>query len=206
MRSDRHPRLFIYYRAAICNTILVALLTGCKKGAEDPSFTLLSRKARLARGWTMQEGSASVTTSLPKNDTCYYYEFAGGNADLKIQSSASVTTSSFPYELTISFNKDHTFSYKEESGSLVIEGSGEWSFGAGKDGSKKKEFVHLVTTKMKEGWSISNSPFTRNSTTIDYQIVGLSADQLHLSSSAFVSQNQNGEFQSIENSFTFNSD
>lgn len=51
----------------IIAVITVVAFSGCKKGAEDPAISLLSRKARLTGTWTISSGSWTVTNYSSKS-------------------------------------------------------------------------------------------------------------------------------------------
>ena len=155
-------KLFILSLAAIA---LMANLSSCKKGENDPFLSLKSRKARVVGEWTVtkEEGKSQdiskisfggVTVTTTTNETSAY------NGTL--YTSSSVTTSSAggspqnssnsdAYTQSFTFEKDGTFSmetvYTGQNYTEKMEGT--WAFvGKSKTAElKNKEAIALSITK-----------------------------------------------------------
>jgi len=117
---------------AIIAIIIITAFTGCKKGAEDPTISLLSRKARLTGTWVIKEGDWTTTDYNTKSNlpfTPYIspelmahiygkahintttYNFSGGK--LTITNDGDSYTED--YLDSVIFNKDGSFiEYKNE--------------------------------------------------------------------------------------------
>ena len=155
-------KLIILSLAAIA---LMANLSSCKKGENDPFLSLKSRKARVVGEWTvtMEEGTnqdiskisfGGVTVTTTTNETSTY--------NGALYTSTSVTTSSAGgnpqnstytdvYTQSYTFEKDGTFSletvYTGQNYTEKIEGT--WAFvGKSKTAElKNKEAIALSITK-----------------------------------------------------------
>ena len=155
-------KLIVLSLAAIA---LMANLSSCKKGENDPFLSLKSRKARVVGEWTvtMEEGKSQdiskisfggVTVTTTTNETSTY--------NGALYSSTSVTTSSAGgnpqnstytdvYTQSYTFEKDGTFSletvYTGQNYTEKIEGT--WAFvGKSKTAElKNKEAIALSITK-----------------------------------------------------------
>ena len=99
------------------------VLTGCKKGENDPFLSLKSRDARITENWklTAVDGTATstgfmgtVNTELDKFDgTTWTYTYNG-----------SATT--YSYALTIEIKKDGTFESTEVNNGDTETKKGDW--------------------------------------------------------------------------------
>jgi hypothetical protein len=148
---------------------LVANLTSCKKGENDPFLSLSSRKARLAGEWTVTKetrSSVDYGTIYVFNPMTFQYDPIDAKTVIETlydgtvltgtqtQTSTSGTeTDSYTpttYTETYSFEKDGTFTHTvvNSDASQEIE-EGIWMFtGKNKDAElKKKEAISLSTTK-----------------------------------------------------------
>ena len=170
-------KLIVLSLAAIA---LMANLSSCKKGENDPFLSLKSRKARVVGEWTvtMEEGTnqdiskisfGGVTVTTTTNETSTY--------NGALYTSTSVTTSSAGgnpqnstytdvYTQSYTFEKDGTFSletvYTGQNYTEIIEGT--WAF-VGKSKSaelKNKEAIALSITKYSD---IDNGVTTTYSST-----------------------------------------
>jgi hypothetical protein len=122
----------------------------CKKGENDPSISLKSRKSRLVGDWTLKEGSITMTNGGSSGVITY-------NGSTESYS----TGGSYSYTLKATIKKDGTFeSTLLEDGDLTVT-EGQWYFLEGnKDKDlKSKECVAFVNTK------VTNTP-AGNPTTI----------------------------------------
>jgi hypothetical protein len=109
----------------------------CKKGDNDPSISLRSRKARLVGEWKLSAGSIVVNNA----SNIYNYTYNGSTV---VESGTA--NSSTSHTEAISIKKDGTFTATvlDDGDQTVIVG--DWYFlGANKDASiKNKEVVDFV--------------------------------------------------------------
>ncbi len=111
----------------------------CKKGENDPSISLKSRKARLVGEWTLEKGTITITSGGSSGVITY-----NGSTE------SFSTGGSLNYTLKIVIEKDGTFESTElEDGDLTVT-EGQWYFLDGnKDKDiKAKECVAFVNTKV----------------------------------------------------------
>jgi hypothetical protein len=198
-------KLIILSLAAIA---LMANLSSCKKGENDPFLSLKSRKARVVGDWTvtMEEGKSQdiskisfggVTVTTTTNETSTY------NGTLF--TSTSVTTSSAggnPLENT--YNDVYTQSYTfEKDGSFSLETvytgqnytekmEGTWAFvGKSKTAElKNKEAIALSVTKYSD---IDNGVTTTYSATGFDDSIIIAIDRLKNKEMVFIQESTYSE-------------
>jgi len=130
--------------------LLFALIgSGCKKGDNDPFFSLRTRKARLAADWTVE--SATVVTKATS------LAFDGAIAVLSALDDSSAETKQYGLTWTMSFTRDGEYEiieirdYPENffGGSsnafmLTMNEKGTWQFTGGNADAKSKEQLLLL--------------------------------------------------------------
>ncbi len=96
----------------IIAVIFSLAFVSCKKYPEGPSFTLQSKKARIANSWMIEQ-----------------YKYNGADSTAVAKSNYFVD-----YNLTISKNGNYSFSYtfKHQSLILPVNETGKWVFGNNK--------------------------------------------------------------------------
>lgn len=164
--------------------IILAFLFACKKGEEDPTISLRSRKARLCKTWKLDSGSDTLFRWGGPN---YFNTYRQGLMIVNHLSAMQVYIKR--YNFTVSFEKDnrYTFDYKFEdttTGSTFQRTEiGTWSF-IGKDAdNKNKEQILLLPNSIfsvSEGVVIDNDSALLNNFGTKWEIVGLWNDKLHI--------------------------
>src|SRR6218665_1136261 len=132
------------------------LLTTCKKGKDDPAFSLLTRKARLAGEWKLVSGNVSVTYPNTSTNTIYneYFVFDGSALTLNVtEAGTPPVIYTGKYGLTLSIKKDGTFTVTETLSSKVFSASGTWNFTSGVGKAKNKDGVLFKVTTLNSGKS-----------------------------------------------------
>ena len=198
-------KLIILSLAAIA---LMANLSSCKKGENDPFLSLKSRKARVVGEWTvtMEEGTnqdiskisfGGVTVTTTTNETSTY--------NGALYTSTSVTTSSAGgnpqsstytdvYTQSYTFEKDGTFSletvYTGQNYTEKIEGT--WAFvGKSKTAElKNKEAIALSITKYSD---IDNGVTTTYSATGFDDSIIIAIDRLKNKEMVFIQESSYSE-------------
>jgi hypothetical protein len=150
-------RFFIVFVSIV---MLIPLLNSCKKGDEDPLFSIYSRKHRLCHDWKF----SYYKKILQHNDSIISYEFDGASmhkimGNQSYYSAATMQISidkdgSYIWEETIS-NDTSVYSYTEE---------GSWYFTGGGDNSdtQYKELLAMQKTKVTETLHTGGSNTTTN--------------------------------------------
>ncbi|NOQ72267.1 MAG: hypothetical protein GQ574_09715 [Crocinitomix sp.] len=145
--------------------ILIIPFTGCKKGDEDPFFSLLSRKARVSGDWQLSTIEGEIYTSYLPLENWHNAIKTGDNKEIititdyaNENLSRILTQTIRDYSMTI--NKDGTWSKTIQYNSLDVREtaesiytytfpidmtfSGTWAFvGKTKDNYKNKERILL---------------------------------------------------------------
>lgn len=160
--------------AALTLTLLlsVTLFTSCKKGENDPFFSLLSRRARLAADFKLIEGEIITTFNIDGNSDVSHVIYEDG----KKRDGSRVYTVGH-YDLNFEDDNTYTYSWEEtltsEDGipvvdqpSITYSGSGIWSWlGANKEEDiKNKEGVVMRVLASEVSYSDSTT-YTGNTRT-----------------------------------------
>lgn len=129
----------------------VLLISSCRKGENDPAFTLLGRKARIKGDWKLTEGKVEITYANPeKDDFDTYFSFDGSNFTLKYMDSTQ-TSFSGTYSLKLSFIKEGEFSMDESLGASRFMARGDWQFVLKSGEYKNKERIEIRTDEVSVG-------------------------------------------------------
>lgn len=135
--------------------ILATSMTACKKGENDPFFSLLSRKARLAGEWKLSSADYESKTVDGDGTTVTTTTYDG----TEMTETTDGDGKTFPYSEKITIDKNGTFSiYVEEeitysqdqTGIQKITMEGVWYFidGINDTDIKDKERVEFVIQKL----------------------------------------------------------
>ncbi|MBU2019467.1 MAG: hypothetical protein KJ941_07470 [Bacteroidetes bacterium] len=159
--------LILYYTNLMLkniNTLLfISLITmtfnGCKKGENDPSFSLLSRKARLTGQWEMTTMESTVVTSKTgsNNISTTTQSFADGKLTTTYTDTNGTQTLTRRYVTNYEFQKNGKFNILiedyYETGTKRTEQNiaGTWFFNTKNKEleQKNKEFVSMNITSNK---------------------------------------------------------
>jgi hypothetical protein len=144
------------------------LYVSCKKGEDDPKFSLLTRKARVAGDWHFQEGTINVGTKDSKGSysalsykleqSKYSVDYIGKGAHFE-----------YGFDLSVEFTKDGHVTIHQKMDTLNIETNGTWDF-EGKVGKyKNKESINIQLGSF-TGVSYFYRTFNKGQTNFSYRI------------------------------------
>ncbi len=115
----------------LLSAIIIALVgstcfIGCKKGEDDPFFSIKGRDSRLTGEWELVEFAGTHTnTTTETTTTTYSYD---GTTLTKVITPGS--SDSYTYSFSMTINKDGTVEYLENNiysyGIYKYEGTDEW--------------------------------------------------------------------------------
>ena len=143
---------------------LSANLSSCKKGENDPTLSLRSRKARLTGEWTVTSinGLNSQIYSNPDNPNNMISEYIyNGSTQTNTTKDGNGTvlgtSTSDEFTLTFSFKKDGTFTItqKETANSIEMTSSGNWIF-LNKNKNSKLKNKEAILLSMTSDNTINN--------------------------------------------------
>lgn len=180
---------------------LLLSINSCKKGEDDPTLSLKSRKARMDGIWTMTRGNVGLT-SYSSNQPPYNYNFELLGSDGSMTESGSYNIYTVKYNLTLNFSKDGKASMSETFNGKTLKCSGNWDFASGVGENKKKADVFLKFTEVSSG-STNEHLFNNFSTEISYHIKRLSNDDLVLYTSSKLFMALGGEKDVFQAEYTF---
>ncbi|MDH4473541.1 MAG: hypothetical protein QE487_13110 [Fluviicola sp.] len=141
---------FIFISATML--LVTTIFSACKKGENDPLFSLRSRKARLAGEWTLttlEYGGQSIVGNTTQSTVISYdgqTETKNITTTISGVSTNAITTATYTMVLTI--EKDGTFEQIRKENGVTETTKGTWVFlGKSKENELKgKEAVLLTET------------------------------------------------------------
>lgn len=184
--------------------LLATLFTTCKKGEEDPAFSLRTRKARLTGDWIMTEGSASITYFVygaPYNDA---FKFDGSNLTLNsTESTGPPTIYVGKYSLSLSFKKDGTFTASENFAGKPFNANGTWNFTSGVGKAKNKDGIVMKISGVSSGTS-DDHLFNQLGMQMTYKLVELRNKEIKLQSDVDLYKSfEDKEYTTYSSQYTF---
>ncbi len=128
--------------------VILLTVSSCRKGEDDPLFSIHSRKARLTKEWVIKQGNYTTTYIDGDFSNSLDYEITEDS----ITYDASYGYMTMAYSEYITFN-DETFTIKSEQdyfglGIMTITYSGKWSFMSSGNEYANKERVELIIETM----------------------------------------------------------
>lgn len=130
-------------------------LAGCKKGENDPFLSLRSRKARLAGEWSLsyqEYARQSVVGNTTSSEVRHFDSGTETSSSTVIVSGSTVSSnvSTIHYTLTLTIEKDGTFSQVRSENNETTTSEGTWIFlkKSKEDELKNKEAILLTTKKI----------------------------------------------------------
>lgn len=144
--------------------LVAPIFTSCyfKKGENDPSISLKSRKARLVGEWTLVEWTRTTTSTSSGSSSTTTYTYSGST----LLVSSGGTSYNYVYSESLEVVKDGTYSHTtNESGdgwSYIENSEGTWSFVAGdkENGIASQERVILTNSTSTTTYGGSTGVYT----------------------------------------------
>lgn len=120
--------------------VIITAFQGCRKGDNDPFFSLKSRKARLTGTWelTNLEAQELIEFSNQSGELSYLVTKIFDGATLFVDNGADVEQHQYYYRLEI--KKDGTYEVLEKMDDVTTERRGNWWW---IDSDKKKKRIAL---------------------------------------------------------------
>jgi hypothetical protein len=181
---NKHPNVLMFTTQRIVLLIfsgMAFLSPACRKGEEDPSISLVSRKARMSAEWRMKSGTAAFTVSLMHPPAKYNetWTFNGAGFSLNTTESGRPITYVGKYTLNVNIRKNGTFDFNELFMGHPLDCSGTWCFTTGEGKEKNKERAVFTINEVKSGATL-NGFFNQMSTTFRFNIIRLAKKELKL--------------------------
>jgi hypothetical protein len=111
-------KLFLVLLVAI---IAIPTFQSCKKGENDPTISLKSRKARLVGEWNLISGTRTNTNSSGTSSISY-----NGTTAIETNSGG---TDTYVYTEKVTIDKDGTYEIVVTEGTSIYTQKGAWYFG-----------------------------------------------------------------------------
>ena len=150
------------------------LFSNCKKGKDDPSISLLSRKTRLTGEWNMTRGNANFTYRESGQPTINQaFSFQGASLTLnETETSGPPIIYTGSYTLWLKMGQKGEFEMTENLNGSIFSASGTWNF-TGKVGeNKNKEEVVFIINSVRTGAS-NEHLFNKLRTEFTYKLIAL---------------------------------
>jgi hypothetical protein len=162
-------------KALIRKTILLSAIVGflvvnnsCRKGEDDPSVTLLTRKARVAGKWKLQQGKLTLGIKDSAQHAASY-NFTFDDHSYKLSKVYNGANFDGPSELSLSFSKTGKFSFKQTIDNDTFDASGTWDFQGKGGGYKNKERMTIKLDNV-NGYLEDYAKFNKASANFSYRI------------------------------------
>lgn len=193
-------KIAVLTRLTVFSLVFLLLATSCKKGDEDPFFSIYSRKHRLCQDWKF----SYFKRVEQNNQNTVIWEYDGTS----LKRIASGNTYISAAKMSLLFSKNGTYVWNQEvsndTSDYVYNEEGTWYFsGGGKDTETQyKELLTMQKNKVTETLSVgSNTTVTNYQGSGDlnaavFKIIKLASDEVKLFSSAkttYVSSDPNQE-------------
>ena len=95
-------------------SLFVAMLSGCKKGPNDPGFSLRSRDQRIVGDWTMESSETIYSTNGASGLVEIRHALSGSSMTNSVSSpSGGSASASFGYQSSLHIKKDGTIRFEE---------------------------------------------------------------------------------------------
>lgn len=167
--------------------VLSILFTNCKKGENDPTISLASRKSRISNEWNIsiwhklsiqtgvQQNGNSVNYTYEnklENQTYNYTVPPGGGGALEGVDNGTIEKSTFIINKDGSWEKELIYSYSSQNHSThtTEKQSGMWNFlGKGRDYKNKEQIIfNQLYTYKKSIQTLNDGSSTTNERTQTY--------------------------------------
>lgn len=192
-----NPKSMTFFFRLILVLVTVLFFTSCRKGEDDPSVSVRTRKARLAGEWRLESGKSSYTEGAYNRS----YVFDGNNVTLQLSSLNAIYYTG-KYTLSLIIKKDGKFSFKENIAGQVLEAEGTWNFNSGVGKEKNKESVVFFIENVVKGYT-DYGIFNRWSTTFAYKIKELRNKRLVIYSQGKIYSETKSDYATLTTDYVF---
>lgn len=181
------------------------VLSNCKKGKDDPAFTLRTRKNRITGEWRMKSGHASFTILNP-NTAPYDQDFTLDGTTAYINETESNSGPAIIYvashNLNLTIKKDGTFNIRELLSGDVMDVTGRWNFTSGVGKEKNKEEILFIIESISNG-ATDRHVFNKLRTEFTYKITELKNKEMKFEAGTKTYLDNNGDHISYTGDFIF---
>ena len=146
--------------AILLLAMISALFPACRKGENDPAFSLRSRKARITGEWTMEAATwnkPDTTITYDGENTVFKYDTAGTTDTLQVQHSMTFNKDGTYQEVIIT---DYPTGWRGNglpAFTLTETLKGLWNFTGGNNDTKTKSQLLLRVTEVLKNASNAGS-------------------------------------------------
>ncbi len=146
--------------AIVFLAIIPALFPACKKGDNDPAFSLRSRKARISGEWTMESATwhkPDTTITYDGENMVFEYETAGTADTLHVQNNITFNKDGTYQEVIITDYPTDWWGNGLPAYTLTETVKGLWNFTGGNSDTKNKSRLLLRVTEVLKSASNAGS-------------------------------------------------
>lgn len=163
----------------ICSSLIILAFQSCKKGEDDPFFSLRTRKNRASGSWTLKSGYLDVRIERAGSVSDEHYEFSETDLSYTELNTGKVENG-ISHHLKLELDKKGHFTIDEESYGVAFKADGEWDFEDGTGKGKNKEYLQLKITSVRQGKLLYYDGFNKSTSNFAYRIKELRNKKLVL--------------------------
>lgn len=167
----------IVWRSLIIVVCACSCLAGCKKGENDPSFTIQTRTARASSEWKMKEGLLTAKIiDINNQSASITYSLSGKEYSVGIIGRGTAVG---PFEIQLTLENDNSFLCKQVIDQDLEITKGTWQF-MKKQGKYKNKERMLFKTANNVATSNNFLSFSKAGFSFVYAISELRKDRMVL--------------------------
>jgi hypothetical protein len=161
------------FKSLLFISVSLIFLAGCKKGEDDPFFSIYTRKARVSGDWKLDKGSLTIVRDSSGIVSTQEYKFSEGGYTLTAAGNTSVASGAF----SLSFTRKGEMTITQKIASLSssvpdisFKATGFWDFQNGTGEGRSKEKLYLQVTRVTEGRSDNVLLFNKGNAGFSYRL------------------------------------
>lgn len=160
--------------------LIVLIVVSCKKGEEDPSFSLRTRKNRVVGDWKIKSGRSSYEETNSNGSISYSEGFQYTETGYTYTTGSGWSTQIYVggHSYSFKFNKDGTFTSLEIYDGQAITCKGVWDFNAGVSKAKAKQEINVRYESVQNSSGLKT--YKGNQTSLTYSILELRNKKMKL--------------------------
>jgi hypothetical protein len=200
-----NPKVYMRTKQFVLLFLLALFVSTCKKGEDDPLFSLSSRKARMEGEWRFVSGDLVIGTTDLKNWTRYneVFVFKGSGYEMTQTGAINPIVSKGTFILSLTIKKDGHFSVEEIFDGKILEAEGNWDFNTGIGSEKSKSEISFEITNVSKGVTGGYHLLNQSGTKFSYKIKELRNKRLVLKIDRLIYEDINGPKQTFYGEFVF---
>lgn len=180
--------------------VTLFVTSACKKGPNDPAFSLRTRKARVVGEWQIKTGTSTFsTTDSQNNTTSDRFTYSGNTYDYAgtdINGQSFIGTGKYFFKMN--FDKEGNVKITETYDNFTSIINGTWNFngGIGNNNSKEQIIIHVTYAS----YPVGATKYSGNQTDLTYTLTELRNKKMSLYQT-YKEESSDNSIRSISNSY-----